>query len=203
MKLFTTPAFFQKVNPARTWRMPTEDRKIYLTFDDGPTEEITYWILDSLKQFNALATFFCVGENISQYTAQMQAMKEAGHTVGNHTYNHLNGFKTPVNEYIENTEKCAPLVNNLLFRPPYGKITQKQSGILRQKGYSIIMWSLLTYDYLENLDKEKAFNKIKRYAEAGSIIVFHDNIKAEKNMKYLLPKTLEFLSENGFQFAAL
>jgi len=203
LKLFTTPAFFQKVNPARTWRMPNEEKKVYLTFDDGPTEDITYWILDNLKQYNALATFFCVGENISQHRAQMQAMKEAGHTIGNHTYNHLNGFKTPVNEYVENTEKCTPLVNNMLFRPPYGKITQKQSGILRQKGYSVIMWSLLTYDYLENLDKEKAFNKIKKYAKPGSIIVFHDNKKAEDNMKYLLPKTLEYLSERGFQFAAL
>jgi len=203
LKLFTIPAFFQNVNPARTWRMPAGENKVYLTFDDGPTEHLTWWILETLKQYNALATFFCVGENILQYPDYTQAIRKAGHTIGNHTYNHLNGFKTPVSEYVENVEKCGPLVNNLLFRPPYGKITQKQTAALRQKGYSIIMWSLLTYDYLENLNKEKAFNKIKKYAKAGSIIVFHDNLKAEENLKYLLPETLEFLTGKGFMFGAL
>ena len=120
-----------------------KEGSVYLTFDDGPTEEITHWILENLKQYNALATFFCVGENMVQHPACVQAMLDAGlYHWEPHSYNHLNGFKTPVNEYIENTEKCNPLrMDNRLLCPPYGKITQKQSGILREKGYSIIMWS--------------------------------------------------------------
>lgn len=203
MKLFNTPFFVHKVNPSRIWKMPADENKVYLTFDDGPTENITCWILDKLKEYNALASFFCVGDNLVKFPGTKMAMLAAGHTVANHSYNHINGFKTTVNEYVENVEKCEPLTQNLLFRPPYGKIKPAQTTALKQKGYKIIMWSVLTYDFLPGLDKNKSFKKITEHTKPGSIIVFHDNQKSEANMKYLLPRTLDWISEKGLGFGAL
>lgn len=207
------------------WDIPNKEKKVYLTFDDGPTPNITEWTLEQLKNYNAKATFFCIGDNISKHPDIFRKVIEEGHSIGNHTFNHLNGWKTDNENYIENVALCniqiadsrrqkvegnKPKVekNNLkpafsvlhsnLFRPPYGKIKPSQSRKLRAKGFKIIMWDIVSYDFDKETSPEKCLNNVLKNVESGSIIVFHDSVKAETNLKYALPKTLEFLKEKGF-----
>jgi peptidoglycan/xylan/chitin deacetylase (PgdA/CDA1 family) len=177
---------------------------VYLTFDDGPTPEITEWVLEQLKNYNAKATFFCIGDNCRKYPEIFQKVISENHSIGNHTFNHLKGWKTSTEDYISNaklyevehyklcTENCK------LFRPPYGKIKSSQAKILRKMGYKIIMWDIISYDFDENISKEKCLENVLKNIESGSIIVFHDSKKAWQNLEYVLPKTLEFLKEKGF-----
>ena len=183
--------------------MPESGKVIYLTFDDGPTHELCPWILDTLAKYNAKATFFCVGENVQYRQKMFESIVEAGHAVGNHTHNHLNGRKTRLINYLENVALCGHYLDSQLFRPPYGRITRRQARELRALGYKIIMWDVLSYDFIADLNKALAFNKIKQYAGPGSIVVFHDNIKAEANLKYLLPATLAHFSSLGYSFKAI
>ncbi len=180
--------------------MPTRNKTIYLSFDDGPTPEITDWILDMLDQYQAKATFFCVGENVSKYPDKFSEIKKRGHAVGNHTYNHLNGWKTNTEKYVENVIVANDVIQSRLFRPPYGRIKKVQLKLLQNLNYKIILWSVLTYDFDKNLDKNMAWNQIVRHTRTGSILVFHDHIKAFENLKKLLPKTLEYFSAKGFIF---
>ena len=186
------------------WDIPNTENKVYLTFDDGPTPEITQWILNQLKKYNTKATFFCIGDNIRKYPEVFKEVVKEGHTIGNHTFNHLNGWKTNKQDYIENaklfeeeygklsTEKCQ------LFRPPYGKIKPSQSKILRAMGYKIIMWDVLSVDFDVTITPEQCLENVLKNVRSGSIIVFHDSVKAFVNLEFVLPRTLEFLKQKGF-----
>ena len=186
------------------WDIPNNENKVYLTFDDGPTPEITQWTLNQLKEYNAKATFFCIGDNIRKYPEIFQKVINEGHSIGNHTFNHLNGWKTNTSDYIENvklyeTEHCKLNIEQCqLFRPPYGKIKPSQSKIFRKLGYRIIMWDIISYDFDATIFKEQCLENVLKNVKSGSIIVFHDSKKAFTNLEYVLPRTLEFLKEKGF-----
>lgn len=203
MKFYSTPAIIRKLFPDLVWHVETDKKEIFLTFDDGPCPQLTRWILEVLAQYNAKASFFCVGENLKRYPELTQEIRSAGHMVANHTYNHLNGWKTDDDTYINNVEKCEVLTMNKIFRPPYGKIKKSQRRKLISMNYKIIMWDLLTYDFDKKSDKEKSLKKIYKIARPGSIIVFHDNIKSEENLRYLLPKTLAYFAKSGYSFSSL
>ena len=188
------------------WDIPNNGNKVYLTFDDGPTPEITEWTLNLLKEYNAKATFFCIGDNIRKYPEIFMKVIGDGHSIGNHTYNHLNGWKTSTDYYIENAKLYETEHYNLqpanchLFRPPYGKIKPSQSKILRKLGYKIIMWDVISYDFDATISKEQCLENVFKNVQSGSIIVFHDSKKAFQNLEYVLPRTLEFLKDKGFVF---
>jgi peptidoglycan/xylan/chitin deacetylase (PgdA/CDA1 family) len=184
--------------------MNTIDKKVYLTFDDGPTPEITHWVLEQLKIYNAKATFFCIGNNIQKHPEMFNKILSEKHAIGNHTFNHLNGWKTNTEKYIDNVIECQSEIKNQkssisnFFRPPFGKIKPSQSRKLRALGYKIIMWDVISYDFDQTLSKEKCLENVLKNIENGSIIVFHDSKKAWKNLEYVLPKMLQFLDENGY-----
>lgn len=195
------PKIIQWLYPERIWAFTTATNTVYLTFDDGPIPEITPWVLDELKKHEAKATFFCIGENIQKHPDIFQRILSEGHSVGNHTFNHLNGWKTPTSEYVENVEKAGVEMldfqnyrdrNSELFRPPYGKITSNQARILQEKGFKIVMWDIISYDFDSTISEEKCLQNVLKNIKSGSIIVFHDSLKAEKNLRYVLPKVLEF-----------
>ena len=204
-----TPLVVKKIFPQYTWEIFSNTKEIYLTFDDGPTPEITNWVLDLLKQYNAKATFFCIGNNIEKYPNIFQNIINNGHAIGNHTYNHIKGWKTSTKEYLRNTKLTHDLVLNnnkiklSLFRPPYGQITPKQGSELIKLGYKIIMWSVLSIDWDDFVSRKVCLNNIITKANSGSIIVFHDSVKASKNMQYALPKVLEHFSKKGYTFKAI
>ena len=201
------PRFIQRLYPERIWAFSRNKKSVYLTFDDGPIPVVTPWVLEELKKHNAKATFFCIGNNIQKHPEVFKKVLSEGHSVGNHTFNHLNGWKTDASEYVENAEKAERLMtearsrslnNSELFRPPYGKITSKQAKILKKKGFKIVMWDIISYDYDANISEEKCLQNVLKNIKPGSIIVFHDSLKAEKNLRYVLPKVLEFISEKGW-----
>jgi peptidoglycan/xylan/chitin deacetylase (PgdA/CDA1 family) len=193
------PKIAQLVFPGAVYRIPAKDKKtVYLTFDDGPIPEATPLVLDILKQYNAKATFFCVGDNVKKYPKLLERIKKEGHSIGNHTYNHLKGWKTPLKEYLDNVKACAEVVKSDLFRPPYGRITASQFRQLK-KDYRIVFWDVLTMDYDANVTAEKSLEIIKKCTRPGSIIVFHDSVKAKDKLPWLLPKTLEFLAGEGYE----
>lgn len=208
-----TPGFVKSLFPKFVWNINTTKKELYLTFDDGPTPEITEWVLQTLKAYNAKATFFCIGKNIESHAELFQAILKDEHSIGNHTYNHLKGWKHNTKDYIEDVERTQHLINSKienrnsvienLFRPPYGKFKSKQSTKLQKLGYKIIMWEVLSYDWDKSVSEEACLNNIITVANEGSIIVFHDSIKASRNLKYALPKVLEFYSKKGYVFKAL
>ena len=201
-----TNRFVKTIFPNYIWDIPNNEKKIYLTFDDGPIPEITEWTLAQLKTHNAKATFFCIGDNIQKHPEIFKKVIENGHAIGNHTFNHLKGWETSLEDYIENTKKCSETMVNCqlntehcqLFRPPYGKIKPSQAKTLRKLGYKIIMWDIISMDFDQIISTEECLNNVLKNIESGSIIVFHDSVKAWKNLEYVLPKTLVFLNENGF-----
>lgn len=182
-----------------TWHFAGKDNELFLTFDDGPTPEITPWVLTTLKEFNARATFFCIGKNVKKHPDLYNQILNEGHSVGNHSYAHIKGWKTSSKKYVESVQKAAQLIDSDLFRPPHGKIRPQQIGQLK-KDFKIIMWDVFAKDYDNKLDKEKCLKNVLEFSESGSIIVFHDTLKAEKNLKYVLPKVLKHFSEQGFVF---
>ena len=194
--------FFNQV-----WDIPNSENTIYLTFDDGPTLEITERVLEILDKHQIKATFFCIGDNVRKYPEIVQKILSKHHSVGNHTYSHLKGWKTPTKTYISNSEACEIKLNSLfkirnskLFRPPYGKITPWQSYKLRKLGYKIIMWDVLSKDYDANISAEKCYENVIKNVFSGSIIVFHDSNKAKDNVLNSLEKTIETLKSKGFKF---
>lgn len=188
--------------PAITWRMPQEGKSIYLTFDDGPHPEITEWVMDELEKHNAKATFFCVGDNVRKFPETFNNLLQRGHRIGNHTYNHLNGWATDNSTYLNNIEMCDEYTHSNLFRPPYGKIGLRQFRAVRKK-YQIIYWSILSRDFEAGLDVEESLAYMMDHTTDGSIVLFHDSVKAEKNMKELLPRFLQHFAQQGYSFVTL
>jgi peptidoglycan/xylan/chitin deacetylase (PgdA/CDA1 family) len=208
-----TPFFLPLLFPSLLWRVPTKANELYLTFDDGPVTGPTEFALQALATFSAKATFFCIGDNIRKHPDIFKRILMQGHAVGNHTFNHLNGWKNTVNHYIHNIKTCdTEMVKSLgtqkttfvtdLFRPPYGRITPKQIQLLKSD-YRIVMWDVLSVDYNKDLSPEACLRNTIRAARPGSIIVFHDSIKAEKNMTYALPRVLDHFTNEGFVFKSL
>jgi len=206
--LHKTPAIASKLFPNMRWSVPTKHNEIFLTFDDGPIPELTPWVLDVLDEFDAKATFFCVGENVKKYRTIAADLFARGHVIGNHTQHHLNGARTKTNTYLNDVKKCQNTINGIapvqpkLFRPPYGKFKTSQMRILRQE-FNIIMWSVLSGDFDLKLSPEKCLSKTISASKAGSIVVFHDNVKAEKNLRVALPGFLQHFKSLGFKFKAL
>jgi peptidoglycan/xylan/chitin deacetylase (PgdA/CDA1 family) len=202
MYFVKTPGFVQRLFPNLLWRVFTEEKALFLSFDDGPTPQTTPWILKQLRQFNARATFFCVGENVVKHRNLFIEIINDGHSVGNHTFNHLNGWKNGTKSYLENVRRCASLVPGNLFRPPYGRMSPGQLKALQDE-YKIVMWDVLSGDFDEKLSPTKCLQNVTDHANAGSIMVFHDNKKAMKRLEFVLPQVLKFYSEKGFDFRGL
>lgn len=202
MKTASVPIFLRMFYPSLLWSMPQGNKQLYLTFDDGPHPEITPQVLDLLAKHNARATFFCVGENVAKNPKTYQQILDAGHLTGNHTYNHLNGWKTPLKEYYENTNKCREVVDSVYFRPPYGRINPCQIQTLK-KEYSLVMWSVLSYDYDRETNAEQCLDYVMRHTTDGAIIVFHDSEKAAPNLLKTLPQVLSHYTKEGYRFERL
>lgn len=185
------------------WDIPTKRNVIYLTFDDGPHPIATPYVLRLLKKYDAKATFFCIGKNVTEYPLIYKEILDAGHLVGNHTNFHLNGWKSGTVEYINDIFAASKNISSNFFRPPYGRITKKQGNSLIEKGFNIIMWDVLSADFDTTITPEKCYQNVKRKARRGSIIVFHDSEKAFNNLAYALPKTLEYFTDLGFSFESL
>lgn len=182
--------------------MAREEKVIYLTFDDGPIRGLTEWVLDQLKSFNVKATFFCVGANILKNPAVFERVKSEGHVVANHTMFHTKGFKNTTGDYIREVEECKKLVENNLFRPPYGQLKRGQYKALIERGYKIILWDVISYDF-EHISEKECTENVLKNTKNGSIVLFHDNVKAENNMKYTLPVFLQHFLERGYTFKTL
>lgn len=193
------PELIRLLYPHAIWRMDPNEKAVYLTFDDGPIPEMTPWVLDVLDHYGIKATFFLVGDNVRKHPREFEMLKERGHRLGNHTYNHIRGFEWLTKNYLANTEKANELIHTDLFRPPHGHMRWLQYEVLRRK-YRIIMWDLVTRDYSKHLNGKQVFEKVKHYVRNGSIITFHDSLKSEKNTKYALPRSIEWLQEQGYAF---
>lgn len=202
MYLVKTPKFIQELFPNFTWRIPSSEKVLYLTFDDGPIPEVTPWVLEQLSAYNAKATFFCVGDNIQKHPEVFEQVKAAGHAVGNHTFNHQNGWITDNIPYFHNVRHCANLTKTILFRPPYGKLRPRQTQFLLRH-YRIVMWDVLSGDFDPNITAEQCLQNVVSNASEGSIVVFHDSLKAEEKLRYALPRVLEHFSALGYRFEAL
>ncbi len=233
--LIKYPRVLKWLYPKRLSRLASK-KTLYLSFDDGPIPQVTPWVLTELKKYQAKATFFCIGENIKKHPEVFKKILAEGHQIGNHTHNHLNGWKTSNQEYIENTFLAEKAINEEknegrkkriknretrnekqetrslkpealnftpLFRPPFGKIKNSQANTLVKKGFTIVMWDVISWDFSKKISKEECFKKVVNNTKEGSIIVFHDSLKAEKNLKYTLPKILEHYTKQGFRFKAL
>lgn len=185
-----------------TWQIPNDKKEVYLTFDDGPHPAITPWVMEQLEFYSASATFFCVGDNVRKYPETYSQILINQHSVGNHTMHHIKGWNTDTENYINNINECAEYVKSDLLRPPYGRIKPSQVKRLKSR-FKIIMWSLLSCDFDRKLNTIEALEGLKRKTKSGSIVVFHDSEKAEKNLKVMLPLYLQFLNENGFTCKAL
>ena len=202
MYLVKTPKFIQELFPNFTWKVPTQEKVLYLTFDDGPIPSVTPWVMEQLAQYDAKATFFCVGENVRQHPDVFDQLIEAGHTVGNHTQHHLNGWTSENIPYFHDVRHGANITKSDLFRPPFGKLRPRQVQFLLRH-YRIIMWDVLSGDFDPSISEEQCLNNVIRNAANGSIVVFHDSLKAEDKLRYALPKTLAHFAALGYRFEAL
>lgn len=225
------PKLIKGIFPSYIWNMPQDQKVIYLTFDDGPTPDITKWTLDLLKSYDAKATFFCIGSNIEKYPELLRTILKEGHVIGNHTFSHPKGWHTNSDDYVDQVMKTQELINYQisnsrvqipndnqsqassivdhqskavnLFRPPYGQITPRQGKRLLSIGYKIIMWDILAFDWMDSISKETCAENVLSKTRPGSIIVFHDSIKAAPRMKFALTKTLEHFSQQGYIFKGI
>ncbi|MFD1628454.1 polysaccharide deacetylase family protein [Pseudopedobacter beijingensis] len=187
------------------WNLPKQEKSLYITFDDGPIPIVTPFVLETLKKFSAKATFFCIGDNIQKHPDVFEQVVKEGHKIGNHTFNHLKGWDTDDEIYVANTLKCQDLTKTNLFRPPYGRIRKSQIKLLKQTipDLKIIMWDVLSGDFDLNLSPEKCLKNVLKHTEPGSIIVFHDSLKAQERLEYVLPKALEAWTKQGYSFKSL
>ena len=193
------PGFVRALFPKAFWRMNPDEKAVYLTFDDGPIPVVTPWVVDLLEKYGIKATFFMVGDNVRKHPQEYQLVIENGHRVGNHTFNHLKGLSTDTREYVENVDKADALIHSNLFRPPHGLLRRSQYNEL-SKRYQFVMWDLVTRDYSTRLCGEDVLANVKKYVRNGSIITFHDSLRSEEKLKYALPRAIEWLLEQGYEF---
>ncbi len=197
------PLFYRLLFPEALWRIQRRGRKVvYLTFDDGPIPEETPWVLDLLDKYGIKATFFMVGDNVRRHPELFEEIKRRGHSYGNHTMHHLQGIKESATTYLRDITEADALIDSSLFRPPHGIIYPTQAKLIRRH-YNIVMYDLVTRDYSKRINGEQVLDNVKRYVRNGSIIVFHDSIKAHTNMRYALPRAIEWLKEQGYEFEPL
>lgn len=202
-----TGKWIRRLFPDFVWHVPEATQAVYLTFDDGPVPEVTPWVLDLLAAHGIKATFFCIGDNIRKHPDIFERILAEGHAVGNHTFHHLNGWKTDTAAYISNIEACDAIIGTFLpngtplFRPPYGKITRRQKKWALQQGKQIIMWDILTADFDTTVTPEQCLHNATHKVEGGSILIFHDSVKAWKNLEYALPPALDRIKAKGLGFA--
>ncbi|WP_088323945.1 polysaccharide deacetylase family protein [Polaribacter tangerinus] len=207
--LIKTPSIISRIYSKYIWRFSTNKKDVYLTFDDGPTPEITPFVLDILKKYNAKATFFCIGKNIEKHPNLFKRIVDEGHSVGNHTQHHKNGWKTSVKSYIREVEMCDTIIHKFtvsdkkLFRPPYGKITNKKAKEIIKRGYKIVMWTVLSADFDSKVSKENCLQNVLKNTKKGNIIVFHDSLKASEKLKYVLPQIMKDFTLQKLTFKAI
>tara|TARA_R110001632_G_scaffold190548_1_gene311190 strand:+ start:4359 stop:4979 length:621 start_codon:yes stop_codon:yes gene_type:complete len=202
MKFYTikTPVIIQRLFSTYRWRFSSVPKELYLTFDDGPTPEITEFVLSELKKHNAKATFFCIGKNVKKHQKTCCQIVKEGHSLGNHTFNHLNGFTTKNEVYLENIQQASAHIDSNLFRPPYGKLKSSQARLLQKEGYKIIMWDVLSGDFDTSISPEKCLKNVVENTTSGSIIVMHDSEKAREKIHYALPRILDHFTKEGYVF---
>ena len=193
------PIPYRMLFPETVWRIPMKHKAVFLTFDDGPIPEVTPWVLDLLDHYGIKATFFCVGDNVRKHPETFRMVVERGHSVGNHTMHHLQGAKVTTARYVADIMEAHALIDSPLFTPPHGLIRWKQAAAIKDN-MRIIMYDLVTRDYSKKLTGEQVLDNVRRYVRNGSIIVFHDSLKSESNLRYALPRAIEWLKENGYQF---
>jgi peptidoglycan/xylan/chitin deacetylase (PgdA/CDA1 family) len=205
MKFYTikTPTIIQKFFSNYRWRFYSVPKEIYITFVDGPTLEVTNFVLEELKKHQAKATFFCIGKNVKKHQNIYHKIQEEGHSVGNHTFNHLNGLLTKNTRYIENIQQASAYIVSKLFRPPYGRLKSSQARLLQQEGYKIIMWDVLSGDFDRSISPEKCLENVLKNTTNGSIIVMHDSEKAKDKIYFALPRILDHFSQKGYLFKAI
>jgi peptidoglycan/xylan/chitin deacetylase (PgdA/CDA1 family) len=202
MSLVQPALLIRKLLPGSIWRMPGSGKTVYLTFDDGPTPGVTEQVLSMLAEVEAKATFFCIGNCVEKHPELFDELLTDGHAVGNHTYSHHNGWKVSLNNYMEDVDKCNQIFKSKLFRPPYGKLSPRQFIHLR-KSYTIVMWDVLSMDYDIRLSSETCLNNVLHHVRNGSVITFHDSLKAWPRLKEILPQILKELSTVGFTFSVI
>lgn len=203
MNINKPPKWLRLLYRSSHWKIKTDAKELYLTFDDGPTPEITQWVLEQLDKFNAKATFFCIGRNIDRHPDIYENIINRGHSVGNHTYSHLKGWHTKNSEYFNDIELASQCINSKLFRPPYGRAKYSQISRLKKEGYKLFMWDVLSEDYNHNISEEKCLQNVIYNTQNGSIIVFHDSLKAKKNLLATLPTVLKTFTQQGYEFCRL
>ena len=196
------PRFLRPLFGKLTWRVKTDSKLIYLTFDDGPVPEVTPQVLDILDEYGWKATFFCVGDNVRKYPEVYQEVLRRGHRVGNHSFNHIRGYRYSVEDYVANVQKASAYIESRLFRPPHGRITLSQIKALKED-YDIVMWDVITYDYDKKKKPEQIMRTVRNYLRKGSIVVFHDSIKAKDNVLTVLPQALAYWKEKGYSYGLL
>ncbi|EDM35040.1 putative polysaccharide deacetylase [Pedobacter sp. BAL39] len=205
MYLIKSPFLLKWYYPSLTWNKTRAQSVIYLTFDDGPIPDVTDFVLKTLKSFSAKATFFCIGDNIVKHPDVFRKLTDEGHRIGNHTFNHLKGWKTDDEVYLQNFRKCQELTNTNLFRPPYGRIKKSQIASLRKQypDLEIVMWDVLSGDFDQDLAPEKCYQNVIKHTGNGAIVVFHDSLKAFDRLKYTLPRALQYFRDQGYIFGTL
>ncbi|EHQ29988.1 polysaccharide deacetylase family protein [Mucilaginibacter paludis] len=205
MYLVKTPSLLKKLYPGLIWNLNRDEHCIYLTFDDGPIPIVTPFVLKTLKQYNALATFFCIGDNVVKNNDIFEQVKADGHTIGNHTFNHLRGWATDTETYADNFKKCDSLLHSRWFRPPYGRIKKSQIKALQTvaPGLKIVMWDVLSGDFDIALKPNTCLHNVLKATENGSVVVFHDSLKAFSRLEYVLPRAMKYWSKKGFEFRGL
>jgi peptidoglycan/xylan/chitin deacetylase (PgdA/CDA1 family) len=197
------PNIVRAFYPTVLWRKDKNKKVIYLTFDDGPTEELTHWILKTLDEFGVKATFFCIGNNAEKHPEIVDEIRQNGHSVGIHGYSHVRGLYKKQEEYFNDIKKSESIIKSKIFRPSHGRIYPSQVKKLNDLGYKVVLWDVITRDYDTNLKEEEVLKIAKKYTRNGSIVVFHDSLKAEKNMKYAFPLAVKYWLENGYTFETL
>jgi peptidoglycan/xylan/chitin deacetylase (PgdA/CDA1 family) len=196
------PAWIRNLSSGKVWRIRVDERVLFLTFDDGPVPGLTEWILEELDKYEARATFFCVGENVREHPGLYAKILTGGHAVGNHTNSHLNSYRSGLRRYIQDIYRARQVIDSRLFRPPYGRIRPWAARIL-MPGFRIILWDVLSMDYDPELEPRMVLYNVVTHAVPGSIIVFHDNLKARVNLQYALPRVLDHYTRAGYRFLAL